>query len=42
MHEDRGQLIDATYGRRIRAFVIINDSSRYPLLIQPETVANGH
>ena len=37
---DRGQLIDATYGRRTRA-VIITDSS-YIILsaIQPETIAN--
>ena len=37
---DRGQLIDATYGRRTRA-VIITDSSHIVLsAIQPETVAN--
>ncbi len=37
---DRGQLIDATYGRRTRA-VIITDSSHVVLsAIQPETVAN--
>ncbi len=37
---DRGQLIDATYGRRTRA-VIITDSSHVILsAIQPETVAN--
>ncbi len=37
---DRGQLIDATYGRRTRA-VIITDSSHIILsAIQPETVAN--
>ena len=37
---DRGQLIDATYGRRTRA-VIITDS-RHVILsaIQPETVAH--
>lgn len=37
---DKGQLIDATYGRRTRA-VIITDSSHVILsAIQPETVAN--
>lgn len=37
---DRGQLIDATYGRRTRA-VIIADSGHVILsAIQPETVAN--
>lgn len=37
---DRGQLIDATYGRRTRA-VIITDSNHVVLsAIQPETVAN--
>jgi regulator of extracellular matrix RemA (YlzA/DUF370 family) len=37
---DRGQLIDATYGRRTRA-VIITDSNHVVLsAIQPETVAH--
>jgi regulator of extracellular matrix RemA (YlzA/DUF370 family) len=37
---DRGQLVDATYGRRTRA-VIITDSGHIVLsAIQPETVAN--
>ncbi len=37
---DKGQLIDATYGRRTRA-VIITDSNHVILsAIQPETVAN--
>jgi len=37
---DRGQLVDATYGRRTRA-VIISDSGHVVLsAIQPETVAN--
>ena len=37
---ERGQLIDATYGRRTRA-VIITDSGHIVLsAIQPETVAN--
>ena len=37
---DRGQLVDATYGRRTRA-VIITDSSHVVLsAIQPETIAH--
>lgn len=37
---DRGQLIDATYGRRTRA-VIITDSDHIILsAVQPETVAH--
>jgi regulator of extracellular matrix RemA (YlzA/DUF370 family) len=37
---DKGQLIDATYGRRTRA-VIITDSSHIVLsAIQPETIAH--
>ncbi|MHC5596483.1 MAG: extracellular matrix/biofilm regulator RemA [Nostoc sp.] len=36
---DKGQLIDATYGRRTRA-VIITDSHVTLSAIQPETVAN--
>ncbi|KUP07056.1 hypothetical protein Q73_05330 [Bacillus coahuilensis m2-6] len=37
---DRGQLIDATYGRRTRA-VIITDSDHVILsAVQPETVAH--
>ena len=37
---DRGQLIDATYGRRTRA-VIVTDSGHIILsAIQPETVAH--
>ncbi len=37
---DRGQLVDATYGRRTRA-VMITDSGHIVLsAIQPETVAN--
>ncbi len=37
---ERGQLVDATYGRRTRA-VIITDSGHIVLsAIQPETVAN--
>lgn len=38
--KDRGNLIDATYGRRTRA-VIITDSGHIVLsAVQPETVAN--
>lgn len=38
--KEKGQLIDATYGRRTRA-VIITDSNHIVLsAIQPETVAN--
>jgi regulator of extracellular matrix RemA (YlzA/DUF370 family) len=38
--KERGQLVDATYGRRTRA-VIITDSSHVILsAIQPETVAH--
>ena len=37
---ERGQLVDATYGRRTRA-VIITDSSHVVLsAIQPETIAH--
>ena len=37
---DRGQLVDATYGRRTRA-VMVTDSGHILLSsIQPETVAN--
>lgn len=37
---EKGQLIDATYGRRTRS-VIVTDSSHVVLsAIQPETVAN--
>ncbi|MEL6490650.1 MAG: DUF370 domain-containing protein [Cyanobacteria bacterium J06621_3] len=37
---DRGQLVDATYGRRTRA-VVVTDSGHVLLsAIQPETVAN--
>lgn len=37
---ERGQLVDATYGRRTRA-VIVTDSSHVVLsAIQPETVAH--
>ena len=38
--KEKGQLVDATYGRRTRA-VIVTDSNHVVLsAIQPETVAN--
>ncbi|MEM9087425.1 MAG: DUF370 domain-containing protein [Cyanobacteria bacterium P01_F01_bin.53] len=36
---DRGQLIDATYGRRTRAVIIIDSEHVVLSAIQPETVA---
>ena len=36
---DRGQLIDATYGRRTRAVLIMNSGHVILSAIQPETVA---
>lgn len=36
---DRGQLIDATYGRRTRAVVIMDSGHVLLSAIQPETVA---
>ena len=36
---DRGQLIDATYGRRTRAVVIMDSGHVILSAIQPETVA---
>lgn len=36
---DRGQLIDATYGRRTRAVVIMDSGHVILSSIQPETVA---
>lgn len=36
---DRGQLIDATYGRRTRAVVIMDSGHVVLSAIQPETVA---
>ncbi len=37
---DRGSLIDATYGRRTRAVIIMDDNHVVLSAIQPETVAN--
>lgn len=36
---DRGMLIDATYGRRIRAVVIMDSDHIILSAVQPETVA---
>ncbi|HBE18122.1 MAG TPA: hypothetical protein DEG17_25690 [Cyanobacteria bacterium UBA11149] len=37
---DRGQLIDATYGRRTRAVIVMDSSHVILSAIQPETVAH--
>lgn len=37
--KERGQLIDATYGRRTRAVLIMNSGHVILSAIQPETVA---
>jgi len=37
---ERGQLIDATYGRRTRAVIITDSGHTILSAIQPETVAN--
>jgi regulator of extracellular matrix RemA (YlzA/DUF370 family) len=37
---DRGSLIDATYGRRTRAVIIMDSDHVILSAIQPETVAN--
>ncbi len=37
---DRGMLIDATYGRRTRAVVIVDSGHVVLSSVQPETVAN--
>lgn len=37
---DRGNLIDATYGRRTRAVIIMDNNHVILSAIQPETVAN--
>ena len=37
---ERGQLVDATYGRRTRAVIIMDSSHVVLSSIQPETVAN--
>lgn len=37
---ERGKLIDATYGRRTRAVIIMDSSHVVLCAVQPETVAN--
>ena len=37
---DSGQLIDATYGRRTRAVIVMDSGHVILAAIQPETVAN--
>lgn len=37
---ERGQLIDATYGRRTRAVIVTDSGHAILSAIQPETVAN--
>lgn len=37
---DRGDLIDATYGRRTRAVIIMDSDHVILSAVQPETVAN--
>lgn len=37
---DRGSLIDATYGRRTRAVIVMDSDHVVLSAIQPETVAN--
>jgi hypothetical protein len=37
---ERGQLIDATYGRRTRAVIVMDSGHIILSAIQPETVAN--
>jgi len=37
---ERGRLIDATYGRRTRAVIIMDSSHVILSAVQPETVAN--
>ncbi len=38
--KDRGSLIDATYGRRTRAVIIMDSEHVILSAVQPETVAN--
>lgn len=38
--KDRGTLIDATYGRRTRAVIIMDSDHVILSAVQPETVAN--
>ncbi|KKJ01491.1 extracellular matrix/biofilm regulator RemA [Prochlorothrix hollandica] len=37
---ERGQLVDATYGRRTRAVIVTDSGHTILSAIQPETVAN--
>ena len=37
---DRGMLIDATYGRRTRAVLVMDNDHLVLFALQPETVAN--
>lgn len=37
---ERGELVDATYGRRTRAVIIIDSGHVLLSAIQPETIAN--
>ncbi len=38
--QDRGQLIDATFGRRTRAVLVMDSGHVVLCAVQPETVAN--
>ncbi len=38
--KDRGQIIDATYGRRTRAVLVMDSGHVVLSALQPETVAN--
>lgn len=38
--QDRGQLVDATYGRRTRAVLVMDSGHVVLCAVQPETVAN--
>ena len=37
---DKGMLVDATYGRRTRAVVVVDSGHSIRSAVQPETVAN--
>ena len=37
---DKGMLVDATYGRRTRAVVVVDSGHIFLSAVQPETVAN--
>jgi len=38
--QDRGQLVDATFGRRTRAVLVMDSGHVVLCAVQPETVAN--